>query len=116
MWIVSGPRSIVPLCGEGIEARRVTPSGFCRRREPPVRVSGPVEGVWGNREVPPAGHAGYEACWLEQDLEGHVGGAAPLEQVRRDVQIDVEPDGALGGRGRSVARPFERLGPPRLTP
>ena len=25
-----------------------------RRREPSVRESGPVEGVWGNREVPPA--------------------------------------------------------------
>jgi hypothetical protein len=22
--------------------------------QPPVRLSGPVEGVWGNREVPPA--------------------------------------------------------------
>jgi hypothetical protein len=30
----------------------------------PVRVSGPVEGVWGNREVPP------ERPWIGQQIEG----------------------------------------------
>jgi phosphoribosylanthranilate isomerase len=28
---------------------------FVQAAQPPVRGSGPVEGVWGNREVPPAG-------------------------------------------------------------
>ena len=34
-------------------ARRAEPAA-----KPPVRVSGPVEGVWGNREVPPANRGG----------------------------------------------------------
>jgi molecular chaperone GrpE (heat shock protein) len=38
--------------------------------EPPVRDSGPVEGVWGNREVPPANSAQSESDepTLEQRL------------------------------------------------
>jgi len=29
MWIVSGPSSIVPELGEGIDARRLTADAFC---------------------------------------------------------------------------------------
>ena len=35
MWIVNGPRSIVPLDGDGMEARKVTGQGILpERREP----------------------------------------------------------------------------------
>src|SRR5438876_2862053 len=88
MWIVSGPRSIVPLCGEGIEASKVTGQGI----------------------LPDA----LASCDLEEDPQGDVGGAAPLDQVGRAMEIDVVPDGDLGGCRRSVARPFECLGPPGL--
>ncbi len=38
MWTVSGPRSIVPLCGEGIDARS-TGSTFCPRALKPAPVA-----------------------------------------------------------------------------
>jgi hypothetical protein len=30
MWIVNGPRSIVPLDGDGMNARKLTGRRFCR--------------------------------------------------------------------------------------
>src|SRR3954454_1946616 len=63
MWIVSGPRSRVPLCGEGIDAR-VTRATFCPEAWTPA---------------------------LDQDLDGRFVGAALLDQLDREVQVDVVP-------------------------
>src|SRR5436853_6306771 len=63
MWIVSGPRSSVPLCGEGIEAR-FTRAPFC----PGVRT--------------PA---------LDENFYGRLVGTALPDQLDREVQVDVVP-------------------------
>ena len=70
----------MPLCGEGIEARS-TGRTFCPRS---------------TRRRWPA---------LEQDLQGELGRAAALEQLDREVEVDVEPPPARPRRpGRSPAR------------
>jgi hypothetical protein len=38
MWIVNGPASIVPLDGEGMDARKVTGRGFCTETVVPAEV------------------------------------------------------------------------------
>src|SRR5919198_6563743 len=88
MWIVSGPTSIVPLCGEGMLARNVT----------------------GQKILPAA--AG--ACLLEQDLQRQRRLAAARQELDRKVEVDVRPRRQLGRSGRTVARQFELLGPPGL--
>src|SRR5689334_4336735 len=90
MWIVSGPRSTVPLCGEGNAATgKVT------------RAILPAEAV---------------ARSLEQDPERQLGLAALLEQPDRHVQVDVRARGELGRVLRRVAGPLELLVPPALDP
>src|ERR671937_2374761 len=76
MWIVSGPTSIVPLCGEGMLARNVT----------------------GQKILPAA--AG--ACLLEQDLQGQRRLAAARQELDRKVEVDVRPRRQLGRGGRAV--------------
>src|SRR6266516_5042468 len=88
MWIVNGPRSIVPLCGEGMDASKVT----------------------GQKILPDRS----ASCFLEEDPQRQVGRTALFEQVRREVEVDVEPDGDLRRRRGSVARPLERFRPPGL--
>src|SRR5215213_261717 len=63
MWIVSGPRSIVPDDGEGMEAKRPT----------------------AERILPGSG----DGVRLEQDLERELRIATVAEQVDRVVEIDV---------------------------
>src|SRR3989442_1204515 len=65
MWIVNGPTSIVPLCGEGMFPRKNTGQGILPGRE--------------------------GACLLQQDLEREFRLAALPEQAHGDVQIDVLP-------------------------
>jgi hypothetical protein len=38
MWIVNGPASIVPLDGEGMEAKKVTALRFCTETLVPAEV------------------------------------------------------------------------------
>jgi hypothetical protein len=87
MWIVSGPTSMVPLCGEGIEASRVT-----RQRILPI--------------APKASS--------ENDPKGEIERAAEPEQVYRAVEVDVVPDGDLGRARRRVPGTLELLDAPRL--
>src|SRR5919199_5003967 len=63
MWIVTGPRSIVPVCGEGIEAR-TTGGPFCPRAARPAARS-------------------------DQDLDGQLVRAVQRHQLDRLVQVDV---------------------------
>src|SRR3954470_6267482 len=72
MWIVSGPRSIVPLCGDGIEARN-TGSTFCPGMAMPA---------------------------LDQDVDCGLDRAALLEQLDGAVQVDVVPGGERDCVGR----------------
>src|SRR5581483_11004354 len=51
---------------------------------------------------------------LEEDPNGEVGRAAPLEQLDRAVKVDVDPRGDVRGRGGVVARPHELVGAPAL--
>ena len=55
MWTVSGPRSSVPLLGEGIDARVLTAGPFCQRAWPPSPpgVSAPDGGGQGLRGAMP---------------------------------------------------------------
>src|SRR5688572_26241578 len=85
MWIVTGPRSIVPDDGEGIEARNVT-AGIL------------------------PGNAG--AVRLEQDLQRQVGGTARAHQVGRVVEVDVEACGDQRRCCRLEAGTLELLRPP----
>ena len=81
MWIVSGPRSIVPDEGDGIEARS------------------------GTAGILP-GNPTRTGCALEQDLERELGRAARPQQVGRVVQVDVRARGdqRCGRAARSPAR------------
>src|ERR1700730_2791182 len=88
MWIVSGPRPIVPREGDGMNARKLT----------------------GQRILPTA----PGACLLEQDLSGQLGRAARREEIDCDVQIDVLPHRNLRRSLGAVARHFELLCPPSL--
>src|SRR4051812_48860166 len=91
MCRTSGPRSIVPECGDGIEAS-VTARIF---PDPGVR-----------RAVKPS----------DQDLEGHVGRAARPDEVDGEVQIDVVAPGELRRvRGREPGT-LELRGAPPLDP
>src|SRR3954468_6184276 len=70
MCRTSGPRSIVPECGDGIEAMitgRIFPDPGARRPKEASR---------------PPGQA------LDQDRERHVGRAAALDEIDREVQVD----------------------------
>jgi hypothetical protein len=88
MWIVNGPTSIVPLEGEGMFASKVT----------------------GQKILPtPAG-----ACLLEENPQRQVGRTAPLDEVDREVEVDVEPSRQLRRSPRAVAGELELLGPPGL--
>src|SRR5262249_13047907 len=78
MCSVSGPMLTVPVCGEGIEARitvPIFPDAAARLR---MEASEPSD----------------------QDLEGDVRRAAGLDQVDREVQVDVVP----GRQLRRVSR------------
>src|SRR5690348_11792021 len=87
MWIVSGPTSTVPLCGDGIEASKVT-----RQRILPV---------------------GRKAS-SENDAEREFERTAAPEQVDRTMEIDVVPCSDLGRILGRVAGAFQFLGSPGL--
>ena len=87
MWIVSGPTSTVPLCGEGIEASKVT-----RQRILPV---------------------GRKAS-SENDAERELERTADPEQVDCTVEVDVVPCGDPGRVLSRVAGAFQFLGAPGL--
>src|SRR5256714_7709101 len=87
MWMVSGPTSTVPLCGDGIEASRVT-----RQRILPVAPE----------------------TSSENDAKREIERAAEPEQVDRAVEVDVVSHGNLGRGRRRVAGALELLGAPRL--
>src|SRR5215208_1844586 len=89
MWIVTSPRSMEPLEGDGIDAiSAATARAFC-----PPRCS-------------PASSA--------EDAERRLGRATALEQLDRAVQVDVDARRQLGRRIRGEAGALERLGaPPR---
>src|SRR5689334_13272129 len=91
MWIVSGPRSIVPVCGEGMEAR-ITGATFCPRPGTPACC----------REV------------LDEDLDRRLVRTALLDQLDREVQVDVVPGRQGEGVARFVAGTDELLGSPVL--
>src|SRR4051812_26207464 len=86
MWIVSGPRSRVPLCGEGIDAR-VTRATFC-----------------------PAGRTPA----LDENFYGRLVGAALLDQLDREVQVDVVPRRQRHRIAGVEARADQLLGAPVL--
>src|SRR3954452_1226627 len=92
MCRTSGPTSIVPECGDGIEAvvmGRIFPDPGRGR---PEEASGP----------------------LDQDLERHVGRAARLDEVDREVEVDVVARRELRRvRGREPG-PLELGGAPPL--
>src|SRR5438552_3028370 len=90
MWIVSGPMSTVPLCGEGIEASRVTRQRFCLHPRRPRPV------------------------YLKDDAQCQLDRAAGFEEVDRAVEVDVVPAGDLHRRVGGVAGALECLGPPGL--
>src|SRR5687767_2685158 len=89
MWIVTGPRSIVPDDGEGIEARNVT-AGILPRNA--------------------------AAVLLEENLQRQVGGTAGAHEVGRVVEVDVEARRDQRRRGRLEARALELLRPPACDP
>src|SRR5690242_15031796 len=87
-WIENGPTSTVPLCGEGMLARKVT-----RQRILP---------------------AARFACRLQQDFQRQLGRAALREHLDRRVEIDVLARRELGRAGGAVAGQFQLFGPPGL--
>src|ERR1051325_8908666 len=86
MWTVTGPRSIVPVCGEGMDAG-VTGRTFCPRVKRPA---------------------------LDQDLDRELVGAAALDQLDGQVQVDVVPGRQRDGIARRVAGSDQLLGAPVL--
>src|SRR5438552_16451745 len=76
MWIVTGPRSIVPLCGEGMYAR----------------LTG---GTFSPRAATPAS---------DHDLDRGLPGAALLDQLDRPVRVDGAQGGTRAGVGWLVPR------------
>src|SRR6266540_5817949 len=92
MWIVSGPMSIVLVCGEGMKAR-VTGRTFC----------------------PPAPRPADD-CGLDQDVDRQLVRTAVLDEADREVEIDVVPGGKRDRVARVVTGPHELLGTPVLDP
>src|SRR6266487_7143366 len=88
MWIESGPAWITPVWGEGMEASRVT-----RQDSADVRAY---------------------LRRLQQDLQREIRGTAALDEPGCRVEVDVVPDSKLGRLRGQIARPLERLQPPRL--
>src|SRR5215210_3759821 len=87
MWIVSGPRSIAPLPGDGIDAiSAATGTGFCPCSRSPAS--------------------------LAEDVERRFGRAAALDEVDRAMEVDVDASSELGGRSGLVAGALERLRAP----
>src|SRR5262245_58287401 len=82
MWIVNGPRSTVPDDGEGRDAITAADdtAPFCPRGADVGADPRVVAGA--GREVP-------EQPVLQQDLQGHLDGAAALEQRHREVEVDL---------------------------
>src|SRR4051794_3949958 len=89
MWIVSGPRSIVPESGDGMLARRAI-TGMDSAERPRLLLD------------------------LQQDPERDVRRAAHLEQIGRPVEVDVVADRDRRGVAGAVAGALERLGAPGL--
>src|ERR1700750_2998008 len=87
MWIVSGPTGIVPVCGEGMNAR-LTRATFCPRSLSPAP--------------------------LDQDLDRRLVRAALLDEVDREVQVDVVPGCERDRVSRVVAGPDQLLRTPVL--
>src|SRR4029453_13538700 len=99
MWIVSGPRSSVPVLGEGMKAR-LTRATFC---------------PWPTR--PARGNAlDREELDLDQDVDGRLVRAAALDQLDCQMQVDIVPGGERHGVARVEAGPDELLGTPELDP
>src|SRR6266542_3872543 len=116
MCTVSGPRSTVPLCGDGKEARTVTVSFYSRgpgrkaRRtvHPSQARAGDTDRVGGILPVSEG------RAYLEQDLQRQVGRAAALEQVHGVVEVDVVAHGEGRSRTRLEAGALEGLCSPVL--
>src|SRR5215210_8990590 len=89
MWIVSGPMSSVPVCGDGMEA--IIGATFCPGRMTP---------------------ASAEA--LDQDVERRLVRAARLDELDREVQVDVVPRRQRARVTPVVAGPDELLRAPAL--
>src|SRR3954466_8755016 len=142
MWIVSGPRSSVPLCGEGMKAR-LTRATFCPA--PWTPASGGIDGTslaagarWsfrgkdagsarsrrlrvrlrtrprGEQRVPAAQPSFRRARPLNQDVEGRLVRTALLDQLAREVQVDVLPGRESHRVARVEARADQLLGAPVL--
>src|SRR4029453_9629284 len=90
MWIVSGPRSSVPVPGEGMKAR-LTRATFCPGAPTPASASA-----------------------LNQDVDSCLVGTALPDELDREVQVDVVPRGERDCVARVEAGPDELLGPPVL--
>src|SRR5215831_10434789 len=108
MWIVSGPMSSVPVCGEGMDAR-LTRATFCPRGPRPAPVRRDRRGVaprrLSRRSVEPD---------LNQDVDRRVVRAPLLDQRNRHVQVDVVPRRECDGVTGVVARADELFGAPLL--
>ena len=94
-WIWTGPRSISPLDGLGIEPRRALG----------------VPGSTGESLAAPPGVSPGEPG-LDEDLQRQLGGTALADETGGQVQVDIREVGQLPGvRGR-VSGPLELLQAP----
>src|SRR5438093_5481794 len=89
MWILSGPTSIVPVCGDGMYARSVN----------------------GRERILPKASS---SCALQQDLQRELLRAALREQADRPVQVHIVPHRQFGRRLSAVPGHLQLLGSPGL--
>src|SRR5712691_8371048 len=92
-WMWNGPRSMTPVCGEGIEASVVTGEHSARSRD----------------------HLRARTR-LKQDPEGDVPRTTAPQEVDGRVEVHVVPRCELFGGAGLVARPLELAGAPLLDP
>ena len=93
MWITNGPTSIVPVCGDGIEAtitgRDSAVFGVLLRARQKVSTAPRCELALVRAR---------EQVQLEEDSKREICGAATLEQLDRRVEVDVVPRSQPIGR------------------
>src|SRR6476646_7605698 len=128
MWMCSGPRSTTPLDGEGIEARfntRTVPQRLLFRAllgkaQPYARASrlnGKCPALWKLVAARPedTGRAAAERQ-LEEDLDRGLRRTAALDELDRQMQVDVSLARELDRIVVSVPAALELLGAPALDP
>ena len=89
MWITNGPTSIVPVCGDGIEASTTA-------------------------VILPSGPDACVSYVLEEDSECEIRRAATLEQLDRRVEVNVVPHSQPTGRTWLVPGTLELFRTPSL--